>query len=357
MRGIVAGLLERVEHVARATCRSGKSSCDSPCVVGWSSASCRSDRAVSTVLSAMRSRRLCAQPQADADADADAATNDDDADDREEADDEAAHRAQPSLSRTARGGAADDRRARRPSSPRRPARRECRRRDRGGPWCAISISLPLRSTVRRGVEDRARRLHREAHDDVLAGRDAAEDAAGIVREERDLAVAHAHLVGVLLAGERGRGEAGADLDALDRVDAHHRRGEIGVELVVDRLAQARRHAARPRPRSPRRSTSRPCARRRDSLPRLRHLPVGAPERIVLDRVPIPVSRGRSGAGPSGRARRGSLTPVAQDLARDRAGGDAHRGLARRGAAAAAIIADAVFRPDRCNRHGRGGSCP
>ena len=53
----------------------------------------------------------------------------------------------------------------------------------------------------------------------------------------DLAVAHAHLVGVLLAGERGGGEAGADLDALHRVDAHHRAGEVGVELAVDRLAQ------------------------------------------------------------------------------------------------------------------------
>ena len=34
--------------------------------------------------------------------------------------------------------------------------------------------------------------------------------------------------------------------------------------------------------------------------------------------------------------------VAQHLARNRAGGDAHRGLPRRGPAAAAIVADAVF---------------
>src|SRR5690348_15652570 len=39
-------------------------------------------------------------------------------------------------------------------------------------------------------EDRARRLHRKAHDNVLPGRDAAKDAAGIVREELDLAVLH-----------------------------------------------------------------------------------------------------------------------------------------------------------------------
>ncbi len=40
----------------------------------------------------------------------------------------------------------------------------------------------------------------------------------------------------------GRGEAVADLDALDRIDAHQRGGEIGVELAVDRRAQPGRHA-------------------------------------------------------------------------------------------------------------------
>ena len=52
----------------------------------------------------------------------------------------------------------------------------------------------------------------------------------------------AHLVAVLAALLRHDREAGADLDALDRVDAHHRRGEFAVELAVDRLAPARRHA-------------------------------------------------------------------------------------------------------------------
>ena len=39
-----------------------------------------------------------------------------------------------SVNRSARGGAGTDRPARRPPSPRRPARRGCRRRDRAGPW-------------------------------------------------------------------------------------------------------------------------------------------------------------------------------------------------------------------------------
>ena len=40
---------------------------------------------------------------------------------------------------------------------------------------------------------------------------------------------------------RHAGEAVADLHALDRVDRHHRRGELAIELAVDRLAPARRH--------------------------------------------------------------------------------------------------------------------
>ena len=80
--------------------------------------------------------------------------------------------------------------------------------------------------------DRRGRLEGGAHDDRLAGRDAAGDAAGQSR------------IGIVLAAQPRRGEAGADLDALDRVDRHERRGELGVELGVDRRAPAGRHAGR-----------------------------------------------------------------------------------------------------------------
>ena len=39
-------------------------------------------------------------------------------------------------------------------------------------------------------------------------------------------------------------EAGADLHALDRVDAHHRVRDVGIEPVEHRLAESRRHAGR-----------------------------------------------------------------------------------------------------------------
>ena len=38
------------------------------------------------------------------------------------------------------------------------------------------------------------------------------------------------------------GEARADLDPLHRVDAHQRRGDVLVELAVERRAEPRRHA-------------------------------------------------------------------------------------------------------------------
>ncbi len=83
-------------------------------------------------------------------------------------------------------------------------------------------------------------LKRDAHDDVLPGGDAAEHAAGVVRQE----AGGRHLVAMLAALLLDGREAGADLDALDRVDAHHRVRDVRVELVEHRLAEPRRHAGR-----------------------------------------------------------------------------------------------------------------
>ena len=163
----------------------------------------------------------------------------------------------------------------------------------------------------------------------------------MVRQEQRLAVvAHPHLVGIVLAAQLGRGEAVADLDALDRVDAHQRRGELGVELGVDRRAEARRHAL-----------GDDLDHRADRGAGLAHLVeialvefrlnrVGAEERIVADLVPVPAR-----AIDFVRAhlhQRAAHAHARHDLSRDGAGGDAHRRLARRGSAAAAIIVDAVF---------------
>ena len=70
---------------------------------------------------------------------------------------------------------------------------------------------------------------------ILPGGDAAEDTAGIVRRRKPVGVISSPCSLPLLAD---RGEAGADLDALDRVDRHHRGGDLGIELAGERGAQA-----------------------------------------------------------------------------------------------------------------------
>src|SRR5262249_37451394 len=132
------------------------------------------------------------------------------------------------------------------------------------------------------------RLYGEADDDRVAIGDAAEDATGVVRLEARSVVAGAHLVGVLGAGERRGAHALADLDALDGVDRHHRSGEVGAELAVDRGAPAGRHAF-----------SYDLDHRADGvailadgveirLPFGGRLGVGAEERIVVDFGPIEI---------------------------------------------------------------------
>src|SRR6202012_2608841 len=81
--------------------------------------------------------------------------------------------------------------------------------------------------------DAGSRLDGDSHGDVLPGRNAAEHAAGVVAGE----TLRRQFVAVFGAELRNAAEAGADLDALDRIDAHHRVGDIGVELVVQRLTQ------------------------------------------------------------------------------------------------------------------------
>src|SRR5690606_3763674 len=82
-------------------------------------------------------------------------------------------------------------------------------------------------------------LDRDGYRQVLAAGDPAEHAAGVVADEavgRQFVAMNAALL-------RHAREAGADLHALDRVDAHHRVGDVGVELVEERSAETHRDAA------------------------------------------------------------------------------------------------------------------
>src|SRR3546814_4257100 len=105
----------------------------------------------------------------------------------------------------------------------------------------------------------------------------------------DLVALDAHLVGVVLAAEGCRLQAGADFHRLHRVDRHHRLGEVGVELVVDRLAEPRRHARGHHLDHRAGRGARLAHAVEIAFPGRGRLRIGAPEGIPLDGVPVPVA--------------------------------------------------------------------
>ena len=138
------------------------------------------------------------------------------------------------------------------------------------------------------LHQRRQRLHRRADDELFAVRDAGLDPARAVGLA---AVAGQELVVRLASAQRGEREAVADLDALDRLDPHHGRGEPRVETLRLRRVrpEPRRDAAS---RAPRRCR-RPCRDRRAPRRSAR----GAPPR----RRPLLAPRSRSSrAAPSRR---------------------------------------------------------
>src|SRR4051812_35086612 len=187
--------------------------------------------------------------------------------------------------------------------------------------------------------DAGGRLQRDRYRDVLPGGDAAENAAVVVADE----ALRRHLVAVLAALLRDRAEPGADLHAFHRVDRHHRAGDVGIEPAIDRLAPADRHALRDHVDA-RAARVAALAQLVNDLFQLGNtLRIGRKERIAIHFVPR-LERDL------GLPQRSEIAPhrdavfFLQPLLRDRARRDAHHGLARRGAAAAACVADAVFLP-------------
>src|SRR5260221_1555053 len=184
-------------------------------------------------------------------------------------------------------------------------------------------------------------LERDAHQDVLAGRDAAQRSARVVREKTP----GSELVAVLGAFLLDRGEAGADFHAFHRVDSHHRRSDVGIEPAVDRLAPAHRHAARDYVH-PRAAGITPGAHIVHELLEHRHdLRVRRKKGIPVDGIPGSESHP---VRTELREMAAHFDPVAlaQPLFRDRTGGDADRGLARGSPAAATVVAQAVLLPVR-----------
>ena len=118
------------------------------------------------------------------------------------------------------------------------------------------------------------------------------------------------------------GEAVADLDALDGVDRHQRRGDVLVELAVDRRAEPGRHALGDDLDHRADRGAAPCGCRRDTRPRRAAVSAsGAEERIAVDLVPVParaVDRVRRRSAPARRGRSCPARPCARWRRRRRA---------------------------------------
>ena len=210
-----------------------------------------------------------------------------------------------------------------------------------------------------GREDRTGRLHREARDDRLTGGNPAEDSARVVGAEFDLAIPHPHLIGVVLTGQGGGGEALADFDALHGVDRHQRAGQIGVELAVNRRAQTGRHPVRHQFDHRADGGSGLTDRGQHRFPFAGRHGIGAEERIVVHRVPVP-ARPVDFGGAHLHERAANAHRRAEHDPRHAARRHPHRRFPRRGPAAAAVIAYPVFqvvrqiRMPRAERFGDGG---
>ena len=165
---------------------------------------------------------------------------------------------------------------------------------------ASAASPVARSTEPQRLHQRRQRLHRGAHDELLAVRDAALEPARVVRLA---AAVGPDLVVRLRAAQAGEREPVADLDALHGLDAHHRGGEPRVEAVLLRGVRAEpRRDVRART-----STMPPTVSRS-----LRASSIARAQALLVD----------------GRAV--DLTPiVGEQRLRDAAGGDVHGGVPRR----------------------------
>src|SRR5262249_22976857 len=137
-----------------------------------------------------------------------------------------------------------------------------------------------------------------------------------------------------------RCKAGADLNPFDSVDAHESRGEVAVKLAVDRRAEPNGHAFRDDLDDSAYGGTALADVVEIGLEELRLLGIRAEERIALNLIPVPARA----LDPvfAHLDQRAAHRHAGHDFARNRTGGNTRGSFARRLAAAAAIIANAVF---------------
>ena len=184
-------------------------------------------------------------------------------------------------------------------------------------------------------------LDRHAHHHVLPAGDAAQHATGVVRQ----IARRRHFVRVLGTTLHHAVEAGADLDALDGVDAHHRVGDVGIEAVVHRLAPADRHARGHHVDARTDRVARLAQLIHEGIELGQHGHIGGEEGIALGVQVLPgIERDLDRPELRHVAADDDAVALAQPLAGNRTGGHTHRGFAGRGTTTTARIANAVLLP-------------
>src|SRR4029077_8733162 len=112
----------------------------------------------------------------------------------------------------------------------------------GGRGAALDQRLAglarLQVDRRKRAHQRRQRLHRRPNDDLLPVRGAALDPAGVIRLAVEAALVAPDLVVRGRPAQLRERKAFADLDTLDRLSAHQRRGEPRVEAVLLRRVRA-----------------------------------------------------------------------------------------------------------------------
>ncbi|SUS07599.1 hypothetical protein DF3PB_470010 [uncultured Defluviicoccus sp.] len=221
-------------------------------------------------------------------------------------------------------------------------------RDDAGIMAAAGLELGARA----GMIDRLLRLHDRrrgleggAENQLLAVGDAPLHAAGAVRGGAHAPAGGHESVIVFRSLQQRAGEAAADLEALGRGQREHGLGQVRLQPVEDRLAQARGQAAHAALDDPADGIAL-GAHLLDALDHeLRGGGVRTTHGVGLDLLERRENHGGRRHDIVDLGDESTHLDVArelQDLAGDGAGRDATDGLAGGGAPAAAVVADAVF---------------
>ena len=108
------------------------------------------------------------------------------------------------------------------------------------PSVSTTTGRPCLSMDRRGIANARSRFNRDSHHDILTGRNTAENSAGMIGDESF----RGQFIAMLRSALSDRGESGPNLHAFDRIDAHHGRRQIGIQLVIHGTAPTYRHMLR-----------------------------------------------------------------------------------------------------------------